>query len=201
MAQQRKLKPTEIFDVDFIKHSNIDIQSKYKVGMENGGKWMMFIEKSKLDEVWEKSCKLYDNGQLIGVYDIKCSTNYRDPKIKSHAQNKGALRFNCGPANDEKKIMEIGRNILKMIPYRCDSGYMHFKSDEQSKIGNRHTGQKVNHLYKLEVPGRLSADDFHKMVTSFGALKTRNNSTTKNREFLKKKKFLNSPDHDFGDNF
>ncbi|XP_044730495.1 uncharacterized protein LOC123293675 [Chrysoperla carnea] len=179
---ERKLKPTEIFDVESIRHPIIETttesQLKYKE-IENGGKWLMFINKSKLDEVWEKCCKLYDEGQLTGVSNIRSSTNYKIPKNR-FSNKTGVIRFYCVPsANNETEIMEIGKNILKLIPYQSDSGYMTYKSDEQTKRGTRQTGQKINHLYKLEVPRRLPAEDFDKMIKDFAALKTGPSSTKK----------------------
>ncbi|XP_044737283.1 uncharacterized protein LOC123299112 [Chrysoperla carnea] len=170
-----RLKPTEVFDVDSIRYSNIDIQSKYEDGIENGGKWLMFIDKSKLDEVWANCCQIYDEEKLIGVSHLKCSTNFKNPRTNSHQS--GAIRFYCGPASEEKKIIEIGRNILKFIPYHCITGYMIYKSNEQTKKGTRKTGQKINHLYKLQVPKRekrLSSEEVNKLMGNFSELKTCN---------------------------
>ena len=72
--------------------------------------------------------------------------------------DKGMIMFYCGPDNDTFQMKQYGKNLLKFIPYTNSKfGYMHYKTEEQTKGGSYATRQGKNHAYKLEVP-RSSED-------------------------------------------
>jgi len=110
----------------------------------------MFVTKQELDQMWENCCNLYDEVKLTGITSMKCSTNYKNPRSSNDAL--GVIIFYCGPASDEGKMLEYGKNLLKYIPYYNNYGIMAYKSDIQTFGGTRKTGQIKNHLYKIPVP-------------------------------------------------
>lgn len=151
-----KKKPSETNDECWLHHRNSDIaEAEYsridEISNEMDiGKWMMFVKKSELDQMWENCCNLYDAGKLTGILGMKCSTNYKNPRSSNDAL--GVIIIYCGPATDELKMLEYGKNLLKYIPYYNNYGHMFYKSDEQTLGGTRKTGQTKNWLYKLPIP-------------------------------------------------
>lgn len=148
----KKKKPTETDDECWLYHYNSDISEEEfrRMGEIEMGKWMMFIKKSELDQMWENCCNLYDASKLNGIVSMKCSTNYKNPRSSNDAL--GVIIFYCGPSSDECKMLEYGKNLLKFIPYYNNYGHMAYKSDVQTLRGTRKTGQTKNWLYKLPVP-------------------------------------------------
>lgn len=143
--------PTETYDECWLYHVDYDIAEEYEtMDSIEMGKWMMFIKKSELDQVWKTCCNLYDEGKLTGIKCMKCSTNYKNPR--SSDDSSGVIIIYCGPASDECKMLEYGKNLLKYIPYYNSYGIMAYKSDIQTICGTRKTGQTKNHLYKIRVP-------------------------------------------------
>ena len=46
---------------------------------EDVGKWMLFYDKSKINDAWVKAT-IYRNDELDGVTSMKCSTLYNNPR-------------------------------------------------------------------------------------------------------------------------
>ncbi|KAL5240643.1 hypothetical protein ACI65C_008053 [Semiaphis heraclei] len=147
-----KQKPTETFDECWLHHMKSDIAETEcsRIGEMDMGKWMMFVKKSELDQMWENCCDLYDAGKLTGITGMKCSTNYENPRSSDNTF--GVIIIYCGPASDKLKMLEYGTNLLKCIPYYNKFGYIYYKSDIQTLGGTRKTGQTKNWLYRIPVP-------------------------------------------------
>lgn len=139
--------PTEVFDQPFLYAQCKDADEKYGNYDKNDcGKWMMFFNKNVLDDKWKEACRLFYGNHLIGIHSMKVSTGYSNPRASNNSSR--VIIFYCGPCNDEAKMIEYGKNLLNVFPYR-ENPYMYYKSDSQTQGGTKATGQKVNSLYKL----------------------------------------------------
>jgi hypothetical protein len=58
--------------------------------------------------------------------------------------------FFCGQSDNEAKIMQFGQRLLEEIPYEMYTGWMDYKSHEQTGAGTAATGQKKNYLYRIQ---------------------------------------------------
>jgi len=117
--------------------------------MVDSGKWMLFYNKSLMNEAWKKAKKMYRENKLDGVISMKCSTLYENPRAST--LEKGIIILYCNNSSNEKTIMNIGKNIIKMVDYK-ESTYIYYKTDFQTIEGTIATGRKQNHTYKLFNP-------------------------------------------------
>lgn len=140
-------KPTEVIDSYWLYERKAEIVEKYP---EPDGKWMQFHHQSQLDMVWEFAKAKYRFGRLEGIHSMKVSTAC----ISSRASysHDGVIIFYCGPSQDETRIKQIGQKLFEEMPYKTSTGYMNYKSDEQTAAGTRATGQRQNYLYRLPCP-------------------------------------------------
>lgn len=127
-----------------------DIVEENEFDPQSGGKWMLFVSLSSMDSMWAKCCKMYRQRQLTGITSIKCSTAKINPK-QSHHHN-GVIIFHCGPADDKSRMMSYGKNIVEKLNYFTSSGSIPYKSDAQTALGTRRTGNTSNSLYWIQVP-------------------------------------------------
>lgn len=118
------------------------------------GKWMLFIHRTRIDAEWEKIKKLYRSGELIGIYSMKVSTSYKNPR--SSSSNEHVIICYCGlgsgELDDKENILKYGHNLAKLMNYKNRSKVMCYKTNEQSMMGTIATGNKINSLYKISVP-------------------------------------------------
>lgn len=142
-------KPSEVYDKLWLYHMG-RVTMVRKIVLEDMGKWMMFFKNSDMDKMWQHSCNMFDKGKLRGIPFMKCSTSLENPR--SSDNTKGVIIFYCGPSTDKCNLLEIGRNLVKYVPYYNKYGYMYYKSDQQTYGGTRKTGQIINSLYRLSVP-------------------------------------------------
>lgn len=113
---------------------------------DNHGKWMLFHNRSKIDEEWKKIKKLYDESKLGNVISIKCS----GAKENSRASNKNEHVIIIYCPDSETDIIDIGNKIIEnLVDY--SNQFIYYKSNIQTREGTKATGQLVNHLYKLPV--------------------------------------------------
>ncbi len=124
-----------------------NIAEKYP---DPNGKWMQFHTKAVMDEKWVEAVKLYRSGKLTGIHSMKVSTMQDNPR--SNDQKTGVIIFYCGPEDEEDTVMSIGQNLLKHTDYRTSWGHMYYKSDWQTQLGTRATGNKSNSKYRIPVP-------------------------------------------------
>ena len=149
MPKQDRIPPMSDKENLFIEERNEAIASMYD---DKGklGKWMMFFDVKYLDAMWKKALTLYYKGKLTGIQSIKTSTAAKNPRAGE--TKSGAIRFKCGPSDDEQLMKSYGRNLIKRFNY-CDSfGFISYKTDEQSEMGTRATGNRRNFVYRLGVP-------------------------------------------------
>lgn len=115
---------------------------------EDVGKWMLFYDKSKINEAWVKATTLYRNDELDGVTSMKCSTSYNNPRANN---DNSVIILYCNNSQDKETIMNTGKIILELFEYR-EKDTIYYKTDEQTREGTVATGSKKNHTYKIVNP-------------------------------------------------
>jgi len=82
---------------------------------EVDGIWALYFnDKSLMNEIWKLAVKSFREGKLNnGVYSIKCSTNYVNPK--GITPTTGMLIFNCSLLPDFETILERGKKYFRNI--------------------------------------------------------------------------------------
>jgi hypothetical protein len=139
------LKPTEVTDYHWLHEYQEKIAEKYPL---TDGKWMQFYDLPRLDIMWEFAKTRYRAGRLEGIHSMKVSTSCYNPRASTSSQ--GVIIFFCGPSLNETIIMQFGQKLLEEIPYKTFTGWMHYKSNEQTGAGTAATGQKKNYLYRIQ---------------------------------------------------
>lgn len=109
----------------------------------NNGKWMLFFDKSEIDNVWSKCIDLCDAGEL-GFTSMKVSTNRPNPRASSADY---VIIFYTGGNKDY--ILKVGDNIIKKLNYTNMNGKIYYKTHWQSTTGTKATGQTTNHKISL----------------------------------------------------
>eukprot|EP01084_Bolivina_argentea_P142608 250526_1 len=131
--------PTTITDIPWIG----ELDPKRFAELASGGKWMLFYSHDKIWPHWKKCQQLYRNNKLKGVSNMKVSTCHYH-----HSSSVGVIILYCGPPNDEKKVKEIGRNILQETEYTNLSKKMFYKTDTQTLS----KGAAGWHKFELPIP-------------------------------------------------
>uniref|UniRef100_A0A6C0EUP5 Uncharacterized protein n=1 Tax=viral metagenome TaxID=1070528 RepID=A0A6C0EUP5_9ZZZZ len=140
-----ELRPLDVFDDPWLYYNN----HKYDIySINNVGKWMLFYDKSLMNEAWIIAKKLYRENKLDGVFSMKCSTNYENPRASSKDD---IIILYCSNSSNEEQIMKNGKNILIMFDYK-EQHTIYYKTDLQTLEGTKATGTKLNHAYKLFNP-------------------------------------------------
>ncbi|KAF9428245.1 hypothetical protein BGZ94_003002 [Podila epigama] len=110
-------------------------------GRPNPGKWMLFYDKSILDEKWAIVKQMVEQGELgIGA---KCST----AKVNPNATNSktGVIIVYTYDYQDQEDVLRVAITLHEKLQYK---GKIYYKSDEQTMAGlYAKTGSKKNHLY------------------------------------------------------
>ena len=112
------------------------------------GKWMLFWPNSLLPSKWQAICKAWDEGQLLGVIGLKCST--AKPNPRSSNSSEGVIILYCNDSEDEGHIMEVG-NRISLHLYDYPKPYIYYKTDVQTRVGTVATGTVHNSTYRLEL--------------------------------------------------
>ena len=122
-------------------------ENKYEnVKSVDTGKWMLFYDKSIINQSWVLAKKLYRENKLDGVTCMKCSTLRENPRAST--SDKAIIILYCNNSSNEKKIMNIGKKIIEMFDYK-EQQIIYYKIDLQTYEGTIATGCKKNHTYKL----------------------------------------------------
>ena len=79
------------------------------------------------DNIWQGVKNLYLGGQLPGISRICVST-------KKNKKKSGVIKFYCGPYSNEQVVKEFGQCLLNKIKYLSATGYMYYKTEEQSRL-------------------------------------------------------------------
>ena len=135
------LLPLEVSDSPWLYENNNE-----GVKSVDTGKWMLFYDKSLMNEAWVLAKKLYRENKLDGVKSMKCSTAYENPRASQ--LDEGIIILYCSNSSNEETIMNIGKKILEMFDYK-EKQIVYYKTDLQTREGTIATGSKKNHTYKL----------------------------------------------------
>jgi len=119
------------------------------------GKWMVFFSKENHCHDYAWNCILggYFRGDLPGVRSIKTSTAKDNPRATS--KDTGVIILYCDNSENTDHIYSVGNTIIKFMrkykltPTPSWSGHIHYKTDDQTFLGTRATGQMRNHTCKL----------------------------------------------------
>ena len=96
MADERPIgKPMSVTDEYWLFERDSKAGAKYQYDPELTGKWMMFWNKSVLDERWKQAVILYREGKLTGITSMKVSTKRDNPRASD--KTSGVIIFYCGP--------------------------------------------------------------------------------------------------------
>jgi len=112
---------------------------------------MLYYRKEDIDQAWEKAKNKFPQLKLAGIHAMKCSNPFvENPRASSNETQ--VIIFYCGPATEEERMKNIGRDLIRMMEYRSPtSNKIYYKADYQTHSGTRATGTMVNHLYSLPV--------------------------------------------------
>ena len=149
-AEDNYLTPMNETVKRFIEEENDDLFNSNWFDPSKRGKWMMFYSTEVMDQKWQQALSLYHAKELTGIQSMKCSTAAPNPRAGNRKE--GAIRFACGPYDDEALVLSYGKNLIARMKYTSNFGFIAYKTDEQSAIGTAATGAKKNYLYRLHVP-------------------------------------------------
>ena len=135
------LLPLEVSDIPWLYENNNE-----SVKSIDTGKWMLFYDKSLMNEAWVLAKKLYRENKLDGVKSMKCSTVYENPRADT--LDEGIIILYCNNSSNEETIMNIGKKIIEMFDYK-EKQIIYYKTDLQTRDGTIATESKKNHSYKL----------------------------------------------------
>lgn len=135
------LLPLEVSDSPWLYENNNEGAKSVDTG-----KWMLFYDKSLMNEAWVLAKKLYRENKLDGVKSMKCSTAYENPRAAT--LDEGIIILYCNNSSNEETIMNIGQKIIEMFDYK-EKQIIYYKTDLQTREGTIATGSKKNHTYKL----------------------------------------------------
>ena len=96
------LLPLEVSDIPWLYEINNE-----GVKYVDTGKWMLFYDKSLINEAWVISKKLYRENKLDGVISMKCSTAYENPRAST--LDEGIIILYCNNSSNEETIINIGK--------------------------------------------------------------------------------------------
>jgi len=139
-----ELLPLEVSDSPWLDENKNDGVKSVDIG-----KWMLFYDKSLMNEAWNIATKLYRENKLDGVKSMKCSTAYENPRAST--LDEGIIILYCNNSSNEETIMNIGKKIIEMFDYK-EKQIIYYKTDLQTREGTFATGSKKNHTYKLFNP-------------------------------------------------
>jgi hypothetical protein len=159
MTQQTKIEqlPLEVSDRPWLYETATNKMAAQRVDV---GKWMLFYDKTNINESWLLAKKLFREQKLQGVLSMKCSTNYVNPRAST---NNSIIILFCSDSSNEEKIMSIGKQILEMFSYK-EKPYIYYKTDMQTFEGTIATGTKTNHTYKLSNPQCNHTGNLHRPI-------------------------------------
>jgi len=110
--------PSEVTDSYWITTSSNKPYSKSTIHV---GKWLIFVDKKEIDEVWKKIRNATENGVLGS--DSKVST--MKPNPNSTNSSEGVICVYTYDGQDEDDVMRIREELRKLgitkkIPYKSD---------------------------------------------------------------------------------
>jgi hypothetical protein len=144
VSKKQLMKPMDVTDVYWIFHGysyekHVDV-----------GKWMLFWPNALLNAKWQAICQAWDEGQLLGVIGLKCST-----ATTSSNPAEGGIILHCNNSEDEGHIMEIGQRIALHL-YDYPKSHIYYKTDAQTLAGTSTTTYRL----ELERPSLVCSGRF-----------------------------------------
>ncbi|KAF8928579.1 translation initiation factor eIF 4e-like domain-containing protein [Dissophora ornata] len=116
--------------------------SKNFAGGSRTGKWMLFYDKSVLDEKWAATKELVEQDLLGGV--AKCSTAQENPNATS--SKTGVIIVYTSDYLDQEEVYRVATVLQEKLEYNKT---MYYKTDEQTLAGlYAKNGSKKNHIYR-----------------------------------------------------
>ncbi|KAF9934676.1 hypothetical protein FBU30_001000 [Linnemannia zychae] len=108
----------------------------------NVGKWMLFYDKSILDEKWAAVKQLIQEDQLGGI--AKCSTAMENPNAIS--SKTGVIIVYTSDYQNQEEVYNVAKVLYDKMDYKRT---MYYKTDQQTLAGTyRKYGSKKNHIYR-----------------------------------------------------
>ncbi|KAK3834034.1 MAG: translation initiation factor eIF 4e-like domain-containing protein [Linnemannia gamsii] len=137
-AATRASIPTQILDEYWLWAK---APSKDILGGPRTGKWMLFYDKSVLDEKWATVKQLVEQDMLGGL--AKCSTAKENPNATS--SKSGVIIVYTSDYQDQEEVYRIAVILHEKLEYNRT---MYYKTDEQTHAGAyRKYGSQKNHIY------------------------------------------------------
>jgi len=146
------LLPLEVYDEPWLVEKKPNVTNLTEIlrarrGEVVDGAWALYFnDKSLMNDIWKLAVKSFREGKLNGVYSIKCSTNYVNPK--GITPTTGMLIFNCSLPPDEETILELGKNILETFNYD-ERRTIYYKINEY-KVGTSCYPNSRSYTFKLD---------------------------------------------------
>jgi hypothetical protein len=114
------LKPSEVTDSYWLSAERK--LGAYPNHAENGGKWLVFVPASQVDEVWDKIKRATEDGKLgssAKVSTARPNPNTKDPNAKVIC----VYTYDWTDEKDAKRVREELRRlgISSKIPYKADN--------------------------------------------------------------------------------
>ncbi|KAI1289094.1 hypothetical protein EDD11_009436 [Mortierella claussenii] len=107
------------------------------------GKWMLFYDKSVLDEKWATVKTLVEQ-DLLG-HAAKCSTGKENPTATS--AKSGVIIVYTSDCLDQEDVYRVAATLHEKMEYNRT---MYYKTDEQTIAGAyAKNGSKINHIYRF----------------------------------------------------
>ena len=137
---------TELLPLDVNDNPWLYEEKMGDVEIIDTGKWMLFYDKSSMNDSWLLAKKIFRENKLKGIISMKCSTVYPNPRASTN--DNGVIILHCSYSSNEENIINIGKRVLQMFDYK-ESKFIYYEKDTQTREGTRATGSKINHMYKL----------------------------------------------------
>ena len=111
-------KPSEVMDSYWIYATRK--QGTYPEHSENGGKWLIFVPRQQIDEVWNKIRSATEQGHLGS--SAKVSTARPNPNAVNSKKVICVYTYDWKDENDVRRIRAALRQlgITSKIPYKAD---------------------------------------------------------------------------------
>lgn len=131
--------PSQVTDKRWVyaKHEEISIPS-------NSGKWMLFYDKSVIDEKWLQVKSLLERGKLGN--SAKCSTAVSD---STAVDSRSVIIVYTTDYTDTEDVYRVAKILHKKLQYERP---MYYKTDEQTYAGlYAISGSKKNYMYRYPI--------------------------------------------------
>jgi len=133
MAKQRKMsrrysdaKPSEVTDVAWIHAENKS--GEYPKPTARSGKWLVFVNATQIDEVWQRVKKALEEGRLGDSAKVATAK----PHLRAANPNQKVIcvyTYDSHDAEDVRRIREELRNLgmTAKMPYKEDKDTLNGK--------------------------------------------------------------------------